>query len=337
MANAGETPDSGTTPTTTATRTAAIVFNPVKADVEALREAVAAAEAEHGWAETRWYETSVEDAGQGVTKQALEEGADLVVAAGGDGTVRAVAEGMRDSGVPLGLVPAGTGNLLARNLDFKPGDHANAIDVAFGGNERTIDAGIAQIEHEDGSRSEHLYTVMAGFGLDAKMIAKTDEKLKKRVGWLAYIDGGVRALVELKPVRVQYSLDGRPTRSMKVHTILLGNCGQLPGGILLMPEARPDDGILDIVALRPEGPFGWLKVWNKLVFENGVLRKSAAGRKLIDLDKDVRSVTSLRGRKLVLRVEEAQEFQLDGDEMGTAIAVNSWIDEGALRVMVPAA
>jgi diacylglycerol kinase family enzyme len=319
------------------TRRAGIVFNPIKVDLEKLRAAVAEAEAEHGWGESRWYETSVEDAGQGPARRAVADGAELVIAAGGDGTVRAVAEGLRGSDAALGLVPAGTGNLLARNLDFKPGNPEHAVSIAFGGRERTIDVGIAQIEHPDGSRTEHLYTVMAGFGLDAKMIAKTDEKLKKRVGWLAYIDGGVRALAELHPVRMQYSIDGRASKSMRVHTVLLGNCGLLPGGILLMPDARPDDGILDIVALRPEGPFGWIRVWNKLVFENGVLRKSAAGRAIIDLNKDVRSVTSLRGRGITLRVEEEQEFQLDGDEMGMAVAVKSWIDEGALRVMVPAA
>ncbi len=318
-------------------RRAGIVFNPVKVDLDKLRTAVAEAEAEYGWGVSRWYETSVEDAGQGPARQAVADGAELVIAAGGDGTVRAVAEGVRGTGAALGLVPAGTGNLLARNLDFKPGNPENAVSIAFGGRERTIDAGIARIEHPDGSRTEHLYTVMAGFGLDAKMIAKTDEKLKKRVGWLAYIDGGVRALAELHPVRMQYSVDDRPTKSMRVHTVLLGNCGLLPGGILLMPDAQPDDGILDIVALRPEGPLGWIKVWNKLVFENGVLRKSAAGRKLIDLNQDVRSVTSLRGRGIALRVEEAQEFQLDGDGMGVAVAVTSWIDEGALRVMVPTA
>ncbi|GMA29141.1 diacylglycerol/lipid kinase family protein [Arenivirga flava] len=239
-----------------AARRAGVVFNPVKVDLGKLRTAVAEAEVEYGWGESRWYETSVEDAGQGPARQAVADGAELVIAAGGDGTVRAVAEGVRGTDAALGLVPAGTGNLLARNLDFKPGNPENAVAIAFGGRERTIDAGIARIEHPDGSRTEHLYTVMAGFGLDAKMIAKTDERLKKRVGWLAYIDGGVRALAELHPVRMQYSVDGRTTRSMRVHTVLLGNCGLLPGGILLMPDARPDDGILDIVALRPEGRSG---------------------------------------------------------------------------------
>ena len=110
----------------------------------------------------------------------------------------------------------------------------------------------------------------------------------------------------------------------------------LPGGVLLIPDARLDDGVLDIMALRPEGPFGWLKVWNKIAWENGVLRKSAAGRKIIDLSKDVRSVTYRTGKDLQLVVAEPEEFQLDGDEFGEVTAVHSWVEPGALRVRVPA-
>ena len=83
----------------------------------------------------------------------------------------------------------------------------------------------------------------------------------------------------------------------------MGNCGSLPGGILLNPDAKPDDGILDIAALKPRGRFGWPRVWNKIAWENGVLRKSAAGRMIIDLTADVRDVTYFRGERLRVRLE----------------------------------
>ncbi|WKK73347.1 hypothetical protein Q0F99_03115 [Rathayibacter oskolensis] len=168
------------------------------------------------------------------------------------------------------------------------------------------------------------------------MIAKTSTTLKKAVGWLAYVDGGVRALAELGPVKLRYSLDGSPSRSVSVHSVMIGNCGVLPGGILLIPDAEPDDGVLDIVALRPRGPFGWLKVWNTLTWENGVLRRSAAGRKLIDLGKDARQVTYLRGEDISIRMDEPQEIQLDGDEFGIASAVRISIDPGSLLVSTAA-
>jgi diacylglycerol kinase family enzyme len=177
---------------------------------------------------------------------------------------------------------------------------------------------------------------MAGLGLDAKMIAKTNSTLKKAVGWLAYVDAGVRAIPELAPVRLRYSLDGRPARALSAHTMIIGNCGALPGGILLIPDAKPDDGILDVVALKPRGRFGWVRVWNKLTWENGVLRKSAAGRRIIDLRADVKDVAYFRGRRLVIEVQTPQEFQLDGDEFGRVVSVECFADAGALVVKVPA-
>ena len=313
-----------------------MIVNPTKVDVRKLRAAVATAEHAAGWGKTIWFETTEEVTGRAVAGSAVRRGADVVIAAGGDGTVRAVAEGLRGTDVPLALLPAGTGNLLARNLELPLTDLEAAVKVAFSGTDRAIDLGIARIVRTDGDSSEHAFLVMAGLGLDAKMIKHTSQKLKKAVGWLAYVDGIARSLPELRPLRVSYRLDDGPTRSMSAHTIIVGNCGLLPGGLLLMPEAKPDDGLLDIAALRPRGPFGWAKVWRKVAWENGVLRKSAIGRRIVDLSKDVRDVTYLRGRELALTVERAEEFQLDGDEFGEAESVRIWVEPGALTVRMPA-
>ncbi len=315
---------------------AAVVYNPVKVDDRKLRRLVKNAEEKHGWGLTRWYETSEQDAGQVITRKALGDGAHVVIAAGGDGTVRAVAEALRDVTVPLALVPSGTGNIFARNIDLHLTDMDACVENAFGGREREFDLGVATITRPDGESEEHVFLVMAGIGLDAKMIAKTNPRLKKAVGWLAYVDAGMRALPELKPVRLHFRLDDRPEKPLNAHTLIVGNCGSLPGGILLLPDARPDDGILDIAALKPRGRFGWLRVWNKIAWENGVLRKSAAGRMIIDLTADVRDVAYFRGTRLQVRLESPQEFQLDGDEFGTVTAIDCTTDAGSLIVKVPA-
>lgn len=301
-----------------------------------MRASVAAAERAAGWGKSIWFETTLEDTGHDVAGSAVRRGADVVLAVGGDGTVRAIAEGMRGSDVPLALLPSGTGNLLARNLDLPLTDLDAAVELAFAGVDRRIDLGMARIVRANGDSAEHAFLVMAGLGLDAKMIKHTNQKLKRAVGWLAYVDGIARSLPELKPLRVAYRLDDGPTRSMNAHTIIIGNCGLLPGGLLLMPEATPDDGLLDIAALRPRGPFGWAKVWRKVAWENGVLRKSAIGRRIVDLSKDVRDVTYLRGRELSLSVERPEEFQLDGDEFGEVESVRIWVEPGALTVRMPA-
>ena len=316
-------------------RRAAVVYNPIKVDLKKLKKSVSAAQQSAGWGQTIWFETSREDAGQGVTASALRRGANVVIAAGGDGTVRAVAEALRDSGVPLALLPSGTGNLLARNLDLPLANLDANVDTAFSGSLRTIDLGMVEITRANGDSEEHAFLVMAGLGLDAKMIKNTNSRLKKAVGWLAYVDGITRSLPELKPVRLSYRLNNGPEKSMSVHTIIVGNCGLLPGGLLLMPDAKPDDGILDIAALRPRGPFGWAKVWRKVAWENGVLRKSALGRRIIDLSTDVKDVTYLTGASMRMTVESPQEFQLDGDEFGEAKTVRTWVDAGSLTVKVP--
>ena len=318
-------------------RVAAVVYNPIKVDIDVLRATVDAAEKAAGWGETVWFETSEEDPGGGVTKEALARGIDVVMAAGGDGTVRAVAEALRDSGVPIGLLPSGTGNLLARNLALTLDNLEESVTTAFAGDERKIDLGVVDIARAEGPRETYVFLVMAGLGLDAQMIANTNPALKKKVGWIAYVDAIFKSLRQNNRIHMRYNLDGRGNRNARVHTILIGNCGSLPGNILLLPDAAVDDGVFDIVALRPEGIIGWLEVWVKIVWENGVLRRSQVGRKILSLTKEIRTVRYLKGKELIVRLTEEQEFELDGDGFGRIVALKAVVDPGALRVKVPAA
>ena len=313
---------------------AAVVYQPHKTDLAALQNAVRIREQQLGWAASRWYETEEHDAGIGATQRALADGASVVLASGGDGTIRAVAEGLRGSGVPLAIVPQGTGNLLARNLNLPLGQIDEAVRAAFYGHNKSIDLGILTIVREDESESEHVFLVLAGMGLDARAISATRATLKKRLGWLAYVDAGVRTMLRDKPLKIHFSVDGAPVRVSTVYTIMIGNCGQMPGGVLLIPDAKLDDGQLDIVALRPLGPFSWLRIWNKIGWENGVLRKTKAGRRMIDLTNDTRSVAYVRAKRYALSVDHPEPIQLDGDDFGLAVAANGTVDPGALLVRV---
>ncbi|QHC59990.1 diacylglycerol kinase family protein [Rathayibacter sp. VKM Ac-2760] len=318
-------------------RRAAIVYNPVKVDLESVKAAVARAQEAAGWDETLWFETSVEDPGAGQTREALEAGVDMVIAAGGDGTVRVVAEALQDSEAALALLPSGTGNLLARNLNLTLDDVDNALTVAFSGEDRAIDIGVIDIETAKG-RERRSYVVMAGLGIDAKMLANTDDELKKRAGWLAYVDALRKALLDKNQLEFRYSLDGAKTRKVRAHTIIVGNCGALPANILLLPDAAVDDGEFDIVLLRPEGFLGWAQIIFKVVWENGVLRRSGVvGTKLMGLTKEVAALRYVKGRELVVRLEKPQEIELDGDPFGSTSAFRTWIEPGGLTVRVPAA
>ena len=323
--------------TDTISRKAAIVYNPVKVDLDALREAVNSAASDAGWGETLWLETSIEDVGQGVTAQALKAGVDLVIAAGGDGTVRAVAEAMRGSDVPIALLPSGTGNLLARNLNLTLNDVPGSVIAAFTGDERAIDLGVIDIEREDGTRDRHSYVVMAGMGIDAKMIKNTDDDLKAKAGWAAYVDAIVKSLRDPDELHVRFELDDGGPKRATVHTLIIGNCGSLPANILLMPDAVVDDGLFDLMMMRPGGFIGWLKVWTKVAWTNGVVRRTKAGRALAGEHRNDRNLRYETGKKFVARLSKPEEIELDGDGFGKAVAFKTWIEPGALKVRVPAA
>jgi diacylglycerol kinase (ATP) len=312
-----------------------VIYNPIKVNVDVLRAAVAAEPSASGWAETLWFETTTEDPGPGQARQAVEAGVDVVIAAGGDGTIRAVAQVVAGSSASLALLPSGTGNLLARNLDLTLDDMAHSIGVAFGGADRRIDLAWADIRREGGAVERKAFLVMAGLGLDAKMLSNTDEELKKRVGWLAYVDAIRKALRDKNRLRMRYRLDGRVTRTVSAHTLIIGNCGSLPANILLLPTAAIDDGRFEAVFLRPESAWGWVQIFVKIVWENGVLRRTRVGRKLMSPEVD--ALRYVKGRRLEVVLSRPEELELDGDGFGRTQAFRTWIDPGGLTVRVPAA
>ncbi|MFT4228680.1 MAG: diacylglycerol kinase family protein [Microbacterium sp.] len=319
---------------------AALVYNPTKVDKATLRSAVTKHSADAGWARPLFLETTVEDLGQGVTRRALAEGVDAVLVAGGDGTVRAVSEAMCESGIPLTIVPSGTGNLLARNLGLPLVDPEHMVQAAFDGDTVAIDLGIATLVRADGSAEKHGFVVMGGIGLDAAMIANTSAQLKKAVGWMAYVDGAARSLPGAKPFRVLYQLERNPLERARIHSarvqsVLFANCGALPAGIELVPGASITDGLLDVAVIQPAGRLGWLGVWRKIWWDNSVLRRFRAGRLVLERRGRDASVLYLRGSGIEVGAETPHAVQLDGDEFGEAKRVRCRVVADGLLLVVP--
>lgn len=317
-------------------RRAALVYNPTKVAAATIRASVEKASAAAGWGAPLFYETTPEDLGDGVARTAIDDGADAVLVAGGDGTVRAVSEAMCGSGVPLTIVPSGTGNLLARNLRLPLENRDKMIRATFDGDKAAMDVGFAAMRREDGTHEERAFVVMGGMGLDAAMIANTSPQLKKTVGWVAYVDGAARSLVNAKPFRVMYQIVGHRLHAAKVQSILFANCGSLPGGLSLIPEASVADGELDIVVFEPKGPLGWIFVWRRVAWDNSVLRKFRAGREVLKLRTEDSSVRYSRGTGLDIgSTEGPQAVQLDGDEFGLAVHVTVRIEAASLILALP--
>lgn len=315
---------------------AALVLNPIKVDAERLRTALLALSVKHGWAPPRIYETSIDDPGGVITRTALDAGAAAVLVAGGDGTVRAVAETMAGSGVPFAVIPGGTGNLFARNLELPLAQPGAVMEAVFTGITHPIDIGWARLTRADGTEDEHGFVVLAGMGLDADMIANTSPDLKKSVGWVAYLDGAARSLPGAKPFRVVFQVDDGRLHSTKVVSMLFANCGALPAGIALMPDASLDDGRMDIAVIQPTGPLGWLGLWRKIWWDNSVLRRTRAGRLVLERRGRNASIRYRVGHTAETAMVAPTSIELDGDEFGTAVRMYCRIEQGALRVVLPA-
>lgn len=314
---------------------AAVIVNPVRVDTARLRAAVALEEAQHGWQPHLWFETTVDDPGQRAARTAVRHDPAVVIVAGGDGTIRAVAEEILPSGIPLAVVPGGTGNLLARDLGLRSG-LAAAVRTAFTGSDRAIDVGVAELEHEDGASTRHVFLVMSGIGLDASMATGTNSVLKRRIGWLAYADPISRSVLGNERFTMHYRVDGAPERSIQAHTVIVGNCGTLTAGLLLLPGAQVDDGVLDVVLLRPQGFWQWLRVGSRLTV-GGVLHRTNAGRVVLRAAPRLRAMEYVRARRLAARFDTPQHIELDGDSFGTVTAARIGLRPRALLVRVPSA
>lgn len=193
-----------------------------------------------------------------------------------------------------------------------------------------------EIEREDKTRDRHAFVVMAGMGIDAKMIQNTDDDLKAKAGVVAYVDAVTKSLRDPNELHLRFQLDDEPAKRATVHTVILGNCGSLPGNVLLIPEAVVDDGLFDLLLMRPGGPLGWVRVWAKIAALNGIVRRTKVGKALAGEHKNDDDLHYQTGRKFVARVSRPEEIELDGDAFGKATAFNAWIEPGALKVRVPA-
>ena len=291
-------------------RRCAVIFNPQK-NTDELRDTLAGS-ASDGWL-VDWIETSADDPGRAMAAQALRDGVDLVIAAGGDGTVRVVAETMSGSDTLLALVPLGTGNLLARNLGI-PLTNAEAVTVALGDATRTID--LVRLTADEAA--EQKFAVMAGVGLDAAIMDHTDDTIKASFGSLAYVLAATQQMGS-GPISVQVTVDDAKPISRKAQMCLIGNVGRLQGDVELIPDALADDGFLDVLVVSPRRLVHWFRFLVQLF-----------GRK----HHSETRVDHVKGTKVTVELDDPAKYQLDGDVEGSCRRLRAEVVPGALTVKV---
>ncbi|MEV2243484.1 diacylglycerol kinase family protein [Streptomyces sp. NPDC049970] len=282
---------------------------------------------EHGHAGADFVPTTADDPGEGQVAEAIRQGATLVVVCGGDGTVRAAAEALAGTDVPLVVVPCGTGNLLARNLGL-PVKPAQALTAALGGAPHRVDLGLVE---GDGLAPAH-FTAMSGAGLDAAMLESTSDRAKAVLGWPAYVMAGLREL-RAPRMRLTVSVDGaRPVRR-SARMVLVANTGKVQGGAALVPAARPDDGVLDLMILDPRGPAGWLSAVGSLLRPRPDAKAAPEDGPLTAGSH--RSVEYFTFRSADIRFDAPQPRELDGDPVSPGRQLTVRVRPGALTVLMP--
>jgi YegS/Rv2252/BmrU family lipid kinase len=268
---------------------------------------------DEGVDELFWHEVPKSRKAPKGVRKAIEAGADLLIVWGGDGMVQRSLDVLaRDEGgaeIPLAIMPAGTGNLLARNLGI-PADLEQAVRIAFHGRRRRIDVGKLNGEH---------FGVMAGVGFDGAMIRDADRKLKDRLGKLAYVWTGLRHVDGEAPT-ARITVDGVAWFEDEASCVLVGNVGTITGGIHAFDDAKPDDGWLDVGVATAQGALEWARA----------LGTMAIGRS--DRSPFVRMT---RARHVDVKLGSKLEYELDGGAREAVKRLSVQVVPGAVKVCVP--
>lgn len=262
-----------------------------------------------GVADPGWYEVKKSRQAPKRAKAAVKAGAELLLVWGGDGTVQRCIDAVAGTGVTVGIIPAGTANLLATNLGI-PHDLAQALDVALGGRNRRLDLGRVNGEH---------FAVMAGAGFDATMIDKADSKRKSRLGVMAYVQGGMAAL-RSGTENVHVTVDGVTLFEGRAGCVLVGNVPTAAGGLRVFRDAKPDDGVLDFGVATAGSAGQWLRVLSRVALRH------AERSPLVHITQ---------GTAADVRFAAPVVYQLDGGTRKATDRLRFEIVPGALEVRVP--
>jgi YegS/Rv2252/BmrU family lipid kinase len=267
-----------------------------------------------------WSAEVLATGGQGdarrIAAEGVTQGMDIVAVFGGDGTTMQAAAALVGTDVALGVIPGGTGNLLAGNLRI-PSAPARAVRALITARPKLFDLG--RVQRPDG---EHFFAVACGAGYDARIMAETLGEHKRRWGMAAYVATTLRLVREIRSTDHVITIDG-VVYDANAAMVLVANCGEvIPPYVRLGAGIRPDDGLLDVVVVRANGFGQSLRaVWDLL-------------RMAPEVDGLDTYVGYARGREVRVETHPVQPVQLDG-ESGGETPFTATVVPKAIRIMVP--
>lgn len=267
----------------------------------------------HDIDELLWYEVPKSRKAPKQVRKAIKAGVDLLVVWGGDGMVQrtldVLAQDKKGRKVPVAIMPAGTGNLLAGNLGI-PTDLEKAVEIAFTGDRRRFDLGRLDGEH---------FAVMAGVGFDGAMIKDADGALKDRLGKLSYVWTGLRHVNGETP-RAKIRIDGTDWFDDEASCVLIGNVGTIHAGIRAFDDASPADGWLDVGVATAHNALQWART---------------LGTMAVTRSDHSPFVRTTRARRIDVTLESKMAYELDGGDRAETRSFTAEVVPEAVRICVP--
>lgn len=289
-----------------------LIINPVSCPngVEARKAEIIPRLLERGW-QVQTYETCAPEGALPEARRALEAGTDLVIVVGGDGTVMEAMNALIGTGVPIAIVPSGTGNLLALNLGI-PWDLPHSLDIALTGVPKPIDL----VQVDDGAK---YFAIMGGVGYDARIMEETPRKVKQKIGRLAYIWTAIKNLRGQR-FPVSLSIDGAPPIRQMAKSVLVANLGQILPKLTVFPDSRPDDGVIEVGILKAARPLDFVRLFF---------------RSLVGRPQEDPAFDAYQARRLTLAIGREEPLELDGDVIARVRQLDLAVTPGAIQVMMP--
>jgi diacylglycerol kinase (ATP) len=267
--------------------------------------------ADAGYKDPIWCEVPSSRKAPKAVHRAVKKGAKLIFVWGGDGMVQRSIDALAGSKkVEMAILPAGTANLLATNLGI-PKDIAKAVHIGLHGTRRKLDVGVMNGER---------FAVMAGSGFDALMMRDVDGPEKERLGRLAYVRSGVKAM-QAKSFRMTVRVDGAVWFKGKASAVLIGNVGTVTGGLVVFSDASPSDGMLEVGVVTASSTWQWVRVFSRMA--RGHLERSPF-------------IEMTRGKKIVIELSRKIPYELDGGARPSEKRLKVHVKAGAITLCVPA-
>ena len=247
-----------------------------------------------------------------LASEAASQGFERVIVAGGDGTISQAINGLAESGLPLGIIPLGTGNVLAHDLGIPSNNIAKALEIIGAGKIREVD-----LARADGRR----FVLMAGFGFDAAVVDSVSPKIKDIWGTMAYAPAIIEHLVKYTPTQFRLTLDDDVAYETEAFAVVVANCGTYAYSFKIAPEAVFDDGLLDVIVFE-KGPGATFRLIGQCL--SSVFQTKIAG-----LD-----ATYFKSSRVRVESDPPVKMQIDGDVSGES-GVEIDIFPKSLRLIVP--